>query len=784
MKILSLFVILTCAFSVSAKVYTPKVLTDHVADLSGDWQSFMAYPEFQGKTGQELAEALHNYFADSITGFYHCTDVREECRWVDHMIEYNDNERFCYGLVRDPVELFNIWGFGLCYQVNPIHAGVLEALTGAGFDSVLCGGFRNWHTLMEVFYSGGCHYSDPEQRGYVKRANGTIPSWLEIGADTNLLNSNPYNITPYFPYPASLSHIGMITRDKFQLFADSSYRIANYYERYNRFWSRVHTMDFILRRGETLRRYWQSDSGRVYIQREKVNLSNPNPYWAGNAATLDTMFNRPPYGPKSWVTPSNGGSVNSTGMGVLLYNPDLTTAADYRDGIFIDSNMVHTASGPVLAQNGTGYVIFRTYSPYIIIGKANNVVDKNDDADGAKVQYVTQGQTSVKISTNFGYVWQDLEQGTNLNAAKDITVQCYGRHEYFIKFEFTGTAGAAGLSGFGTETWLSVAPMSLPRLAQGTNTISYKTGDVKGENTVPIRFPVLLSDSGQTNSMIFNRSGTYNPFSLQNKLVGSMVFKITAPSTGKFKWVTLGASVVSGWNQTRTYTFSASSDNSSYQTVFNFSPEPPWYRHWQGHKDGTVDLPGYGNVLYARYSCATTSGHGINRIMVHAAYEDTVFPASDPVMVSYHYTENGVDREYSFSAFNDTARSLSIAGAVVNKYIDISNPASGSTGVKKKPEQIQKGGLDIEIWPNPFNPAVIITITNYPPRLTLGEAGEFQITNMELKIFNTQGKLVQDLTPGIRHSIPWDASDQPSGMYVIRAMVNGKILTKPCMLLK
>jgi hypothetical protein len=773
---------LLCVSIINGKTYSPKVLTQHVADMSGDWQSFLNYPGFQGKSGQELAEALHNYFADSTTGFYHSTDSRKEGKWwVDNMSAYHSSERFSHLLVRDPVELVNIHGYGLCYHLNPVFAGICDAVNK--FDSVCCGGYQQYHTMMEIHYDGDWHYFEPEQRGYVKEANGHILSWMECGADTSKMSQNPHNIFPYFPFPAGYENMGMITLESFKKYADSSYNVSGWSERANRQWSLCHTMDFILRRGESLRRYWQSDSNRVYIQREKMDKSHSNSYWAGEAQKLDTLLNKDPFGYRSWVPGQLGGSENTIGMGVLKYSPDMTSAGDYQDGVYMDSNMEHTSSGARLSQNGSGYVIFRTYSPYMIIGKPGDMINANDDSDGAKIMYVTAGQTTVKLSTNFGFDWKQLEQGSDLNGSKDVTVDCYGFHEYFIKFEFTGNAGEAGLSSFQTETWLSVAPMSLPRLKQGSNSISYSTGDVKGQNTVPIRFPIFISDSSRANRMIFSNSGSYLPYDLQHKVTGDMVFKITAPSNAKFKWVTLGASIVSGWNNFKDYVFSASPDNSSYTSVYTFARGPAWERHWHGFGDGTKDLAGYSNVLYAKYHTGGASNHGVNEVFIHAAYEEGANPSSDPVTVTYGYSENGSDKVYSFNASGDTSLSLDISGQVVNKYVEISVPKSSNLPVIKGKRGIKTGmGPRIDVYPNPISTSADIRILMQNAPFGSAQGDKWQ--NAKLEILDIAGRLVRTTCDVRQAMYIWDTSNTPGGVYFVKVNNGTTSLTRKIVLLR
>jgi hypothetical protein len=280
--------------------------------------------------------------------------------------------------------------------------------------------------------------------------------------------------------------------------------------------------------------------------------------------------------------------------------------------------------------------------------------------------------------------------------------------------------------------------------------------------------------------MIFSKTGTYNPYDLQHKFTGDIVFKITAPAGAKFKWVTMGASVPSGWNRSRDYTWSASSDNSSYQTVFNFTPEPPWIRHWHAFKDGSLELGNYDNVLYAKFHSGSGSDHGINKIMIHAAYEDKTSPVNDGVKITYGYSENGTDKTFAFNARGDTSVSLNVSGTVLNKWVEISNPRSSSLPVHDGSNMNRKRtGFRIDMRPNPFSTNVNIHV---PLRIA-----DFGLPIVHAGIYDIKGRLVQIIQnpkSKIQNSYTWDASKQPAGVYVLRLKVGKEFLERKMTLLK
>jgi hypothetical protein len=79
-------------------------------------------------------------------------------------------------------------------------------------------------------------------------------------------------------------------------------------------------------------------------------------------------------------------------------------------------------------------------------------------------------------------------------------------------------------------------------------------------------------------------------------------------------------------------------------------------------------------------------------------------------------------------------------------------------------------------YPNPFNPITII-------RFALPVSGEVSVT-----VFDISGRKVRELAAGIMeagyHSLPFDAAELSSGVYMYQITAGGKILTGKMMLMK
>ncbi|OGJ86716.1 MAG: hypothetical protein A2350_09155 [Candidatus Raymondbacteria bacterium RifOxyB12_full_50_8] len=94
------------------------------------------------------------------------------------------------------------------------------------------------------------------------------------------------------------------------------------------------------------------------------------------------------------------------------------------------------------------------------------------------------------------------------------------------------------------------------------------------------------------------------------------------------------------------------------------------------------------------------------------------------------------------------------------------------------------GNIKITAMPNPFNSAVTITVEDVNGQQAVKRE------NARIDIFTIHGKHVQSLPVarpalgGLSASFIWDASAQPSGAYIIRVIIEEKILVKQIIFMK
>ncbi len=257
MRFLGFFASLVLCSVLAAQVYSPKVLAAGQPD-STDMVRFVQaiYAQAHAQTQRQKAEAIWRFFL---------TDGR----YVDAGFWYHI-AGWAYeepnGEVLDPLKLLNSYGFGLCYHIAPLLQAAFKA---GGFEDARCW-FLTGHTVTEVFYDGAYHYYDSDMMGYNVAGDGSfrekpVASVHQIENDPSIMlgklaapdrvkeGSVPF---PWYPADVHEKAIG----DLANLFATKNDNFLYPNLRY----SPGHAMDFVLRPGEKLIRFFKPELPRLF----------------------------------------------------------------------------------------------------------------------------------------------------------------------------------------------------------------------------------------------------------------------------------------------------------------------------------------------------------------------------------------------------------------------------------------------------------------------------------------------------------------------------------------
>jgi len=429
----------------SAKVACIRLTSEHTADTT-DLKRFRQFSEWKDKTGNELAIAVWKYLCGYETGLYHFNEILEGPDPFDE-----------YATVRDPLKILNVYNMAYCGIFGPVLDGIYQ---GIGFEQGRSFGVELWnHCTTEVWYDRSWHYLDLDVRGLLLDADGTVASLDEARRNRDLWTNPPVKIEPFFPNDDDKNKV-------FEIYRDS--RIHYYY----RWFEGSHTMDFYLRQGESFTRFWTPQGGR-WNHLPRYNQTK----WIKDLILTEPVGMKPNH--RDFTRWNHGN-------GLFHYAPDLSEGStDFADVTYAAGNLVPGKKGLHLKQAGDGHVIFEVFTPYIIVAKINDLDDLTDDTKASVVTIEPYLPVSAAVSVDNGITWEaagnpvpgavqgNFEPDGKVNL--DLTHKVKGTYGYLLKLTTSGQQAAPAIKSLKIETWVQVAPISLPRLKKGKNHLKYET---------------------------------------------------------------------------------------------------------------------------------------------------------------------------------------------------------------------------------------------------------------------------------------------------------------------
>jgi hypothetical protein len=557
-----------------AKVTCIQLTSEHTADTT-ELKRFQQFPAWKDKGGNDLALAVWKYLCGYETGLYHFNEILEGQDSFDE-----------YATVRDPLKILNVYNMAYCGIFGPVLDGIFQ---GVGFEQARSFGVELWnHCATEVWYDDAWHYFDLDVRGVLTDANGTVVSLNEARRNRNLWIDPPVKIEPFFPKDQDKNKV-------FETYHDS--KIHYYY----RWFEGSHTMDFYLRQGESFTRWWTPQGGRWH-HLPRYNHTE----WVKDLIRADPVGMKPNH--RSFTRWNHGN-------GLFRYAPDLSEAStDFADGVYAAKNLVPGRKGLHLRQAGDGEVIFEVFTPYVIVAKVNKLEDLTDDAEASVVTFEAFLPVDVAVSLDHGITWEDagkFESGPETTA--DLTHKVKGTYGYLLKLSTSGEKGAAAIKSLTIDTWVQVAPISLPRLKNGTNHLQYKIGDRYGAATIPMLVNPNTSDPNDLKKHLTAMPKDYDPARKTCRIRGDAVLRLAAPAGMKIAWFSAGATFRTYQGkqakQTDNRIAYAVGQPTDFREIYR-SAVPAWVNHWRYNWDTDVVLDRAADQVYVKY----TGDPGLNVI--------------------------------------------------------------------------------------------------------------------------------------------------------------------------
>lgn len=549
-----------------AMVTCIRVTSEHTADTT-DLKRFRNFSVWKDKRGNEFALEIWKYLCGYETGLYHFNEILEGTDPFDE-----------YATVRDPLKILNVYNMAYCGIFGPVLDGIFQ---GVGFEQGRSFGIELWsHCATEVWYDGGWHYFDLDVRGALLDAKGTVVSLDEARRNRQLWINPPIHMEPFFPKDSDKNKV-------FEIYRDSN--IDYYY----RWFEGTHTMDFYLRQGESFTRWWTPQGGRWH------NLPRYNrTKWIKELIQTEPIGMKPNHRDFSrW----------NHGNGFFHYAPNLSeTSADFKDGIYAVNNLASGKKGLHIIQDGDAEVIFEVFTPYIIVGRVKDLDDLTDDTEASVVTLECFLPVELSVSSDRGLTWQSGGMvRANERRAVDLTGVVKGTYGYLIKLSTSGVKEAAAFKSLTIDTWVQVAPISLPCLKKGENHLQYEIGDRYGLQTVPMLVAPNMADRKDLAKYLVTMPEDYDPERQTCRIRGDAILHLAAPAGMKIAWFTIGATF-------RTYQGEEAGKTNNRIAYAVGRPEqfreiykssiPTWVNHWRYNWDTDVVLDKPADEVYVKFT--------------------------------------------------------------------------------------------------------------------------------------------------------------------------------------
>jgi hypothetical protein len=631
-SVLALLLLGLSVSTLQAQVYSPKVLRQGELDSSDLTALAKGICERAGATTpRQKAEAIWRFFLTDgrfvTPGFWY------------HIAGWAYEEPG--GEVLDPIKLLNSYGFGLCYQIAPL----LEALyKAAGFEDARVW-FLTGHTVTEVFYDGAYHHYDSDMLGYTTVGSGDpqqqpVASVSQIAQDGSIILGklvSPNKVDPakvdHPWYPADLKESAIA--DLAELFTTRSDNWLFPYTRY----PKGHRMDFVLRLGEKLFRFYRPESDALFYL----------PYTSDGQRWEEFPKEVPQYQIRTGDGPQSQRDARRWSTGRIEYRPPLGDRRSYfpvfnstfNDNIDIPKSHAGSPFLRRLTADRPGQAVFEIRSPYVLI-----------DAR-AEVEAVLSGpeqQLEFDVSVDAGRQWEvvatkrgpfhgmwEVSPKPWARTGHGTLTAVSGRYGYLVRLCLSGpgSVDTPRVNNLLLVSRFQLNPRALPEVAAGRNEMIYSAGEPEDWRPLPLdlerirEFALRLenvrgvSESGQT----FFWPAKPAPAEMIFELAGPAGVDLTGFDAGaRFLDLRDGLAPDKLTAEVRKTSFPAASSNAlrgaRASLSWSVKPEGPYTILWEYHPavkwldgqqveqllrwpevDRTVwQLPGGTRKVYIRYS--------------------------------------------------------------------------------------------------------------------------------------------------------------------------------------
>ncbi|MEA2063698.1 MAG: hypothetical protein U9P14_08380, partial [Gemmatimonadota bacterium] len=575
------------------------------------------------------------------------------------------------------------------------------------------GGFedaRSWfltgHTVCEVFLGGRYSMLDGDMLGYTTIGDGDprtspIAGVRELEADRSIITGkllapdkvdSSKVVYPWYPADVRAKAMGGYAG----LFTSSG---DNWLYPFSRYPS-GHSMDYVLRPGEKLIRYYQPESPCLYYL----------PYKQVDGQWSEFPREIPQYSINTEDGPHSQKDERKWATGRLEYTPPLHRQNAYYpaqgEGFNYNLSLPSAAGGALGRPDKTqpATAVFEMDCPYVLIDGEFELYAELAEA---------HNQLTVETSTDRGGSWEFAGQvrgphsGPWRCAPRVLTVSEHGTRNtlsgtygYLIRVTLAGPGGSAELRDLKLTSIFQLNPRSLPQLTTGDNELLYSPGKPEMRSQVPVELSRLGDCALEVDRLVYtgeNSNGLVYPKRWKR---GAAMFGLTAPEGGELSSISTGGRflVLRGiapektTAETRETRLKDSPGSATARIEWSTAPGGPWRGLWQyeppgcwldGNRenrllawpevDRTAALPPGTKTAYVRYSL---DGMALDDIRLAVSS-----PAGEPggaLLITHRWRSRNAPRSFSVR-LDDASGELSYMvntgpGEVTNLAVEFECP--------------------------------------------------------------------------------------------------------------
>lgn len=629
-KLACLAVLTSMTMGLCAREYAPRVVGPNRAD-GYSAKTFAEFARWKDLSADAKMWEIYKYLADKRTGVYPLGMPNKEGRDPFYEAE----------VVRDPIKALNTHVGGYCDAFGPTWSGLLKDM---GMGEARTIDYPGVHVVGEVFFDNAWHYLDLDARAAFHREDGKMLSLAEALKDDSIWKKSDLMMPLGDPAKARISY-GK-TRVEYRHGVNQS----------------GHTMDYVLRRGETFTRWWNPQGGRFHYSGFAQNK------------VLMGIVDREPRGIKC---KHQGWSVWTQGNGRFIYQPNLSESSkDFADGIYDFENVKPGPKGLTLERDGEGYAIFEFRTPYIIVPIVGDISATEDDREAALME-LDGTSAKASVSMDNGKTWTEAPEGST---PLDLTKFVAGQYGYLLKLALKDKSGETVVRGLKVTTWVQVNPASLPALSQGKNLMQYKTGDHYGLQTRVMEIRSNGNVQEEFMKYVSDPPKNFDPKRRTARAIGPFTVEVSPPPGSEIVWINAGGAFntvqragAKNTNNTMAY---AANEPKDFKEIYK-ADIPDWQSHWHYNANREVKLESNAAKVYVQY----VGDPGCNNYFVYAHCVDTPEirgvkrPCQAPVKITHAWKENGELKSKQVNLNGSAGYEIETAAVPADEYIEIEIPS-------------------------------------------------------------------------------------------------------------